>query len=66
VRKSFPITQTARLQLRIDAFNALNHPRFGNIDTTPGDTYFGWVNGSTTPSQVNSPRSVQLEGKLYF
>jgi hypothetical protein len=66
VRKSFPITQTARLQLRIDAFNALNHPRFGNIDTNPGDTYFGWVNGSTTPTQVNSPRSVQLEGKLYF
>jgi hypothetical protein len=66
VRKAFPITETVRFQLRIDAYNALNHPQFGNIDTTPGDTYFGWVNGSTTPTQVNAPRSVQLEGKLYF
>lgn len=66
VRKSFPITEKTRIQLRIDAFNALNHPQFGNIDTTPGDAYFGWVNGTTTPTQVNQPRSVQLEGKLYF
>jgi hypothetical protein len=66
VRKSFPIADQTRLQLRIDAFNALNHPQFGNIDTTPGDAYFGWVNGTTTPNQVNQPRSIQMEGKFYF
>jgi hypothetical protein len=66
VRKVFPIRDQMRMQLRMDAFNALNHPQFGNINTTPGSTYFGWVNGSTTPTQVNAPRSIQLEGKLYF
>ena len=66
VRKTFPIHDQMRFQLRMDAFNALNHPQFGNINTTPGSTYFGWVNGSTTPTQVNAPRSIQLEGKLHF
>jgi len=65
-RKSFEIHESMRLQLRIDAFNALNHPQFGNIDTNPSDTYFGWVNGSPVPSQVNTPRQIQLQGKLYF
>ena len=66
LRKNFPIHESVRLQLRIDAFNALNHPTFGNVDTTPTDTYFGWLGGSPIPSQVNTPRAIQLEGKLYF
>lgn len=66
VRKAFPIHDQMRFQLRMDAFNALNHPQYGNIDTNPGDVYFGWINGSPKPSQVNAPRSIQLAGKLYF
>ena len=46
IRKSFNFTEKVRLQLRMDAFDALNHPRFGNIDTTPTDAYFGYLNGS--------------------
>jgi hypothetical protein len=66
IRKNFPIHDALRLQLRIDAFNAFNHPQLGNVDTTPTDTYFGWIGGSPVPSQVNTPRQIQLEGKLYF
>lgn len=66
LRKSFEIHESMRLQLRIDAFNALNHPQAGGPDTNPSDTYFGWLNGSPVPSQVNTPRQIQLEGKLYF
>jgi hypothetical protein len=66
IRKSFQFTETIRLQLRMDAFNALNHPRFGNIDTNPSDAYFGWVNGSPKLSQVNAPRQIQLGGRLIF
>jgi hypothetical protein len=66
LRKSFPITESIRFQLKIDAFNALNHPRFGNIDTGPSDLYFGALNGSSTLAQVNSPRTINLAGKLYF
>lgn len=66
LRKNIPFSQSIRLQLRLDAFNALNHPQFGNVDTKPTDTYFGWVGGSPVPTQVNVPRAIQLEGKLYF
>lgn len=66
IRKAFAITEKVKLQLRMDAFNALNHPRFGNIDTTPGDTFFGYLSGTTTLSQVNAPRQIQLAGRLFF
>jgi len=66
IRKSFQFTERVRLQLRMDAFNALNHPRFGNIDTNPSDTYFGWLNGSPKLSQVNAPRQIQLGARLIF
>jgi hypothetical protein len=66
LRKNFPIHESVRLQLRVDAFNAFNHPQYGNVDTTPSNTYFGWVGGSPIPSQVNTPRAIQLQGKLYF
>lgn len=67
VRKNFPLTRTTKIEIRLDAFNALNHKSFGNIDTTPGDTYFGYVNGSATAvSETNAPRTVQMSGKFYF
>ena len=51
----------AKLQIRAEAFNALNHPQFGGISNTFGTGSFGEVD-----SQVNSPRQVQLGMQLYF
>jgi hypothetical protein len=68
-RKSFAITESVHVQLGLDAFNALNHPIFGNIDTTPSDSGFGCFSGSCSPSkwvQTNSPRTVQLRGRFTF
>jgi hypothetical protein len=60
--KNFAFNSTTRLQLRFDAFNALNHPRFGAPDTNPGDSTFGVV----AQQQVNQARTVELGGKFYF
>ncbi|MGO8819579.1 MAG: TonB-dependent receptor domain-containing protein [Terriglobia bacterium] len=51
----------AKLQVRCEAFNALNHPQFGGIVNTFGNASFGEVD-----SQVNSPRQVQMGLQLYF
>ena len=51
----------AKLQIRAESFNALNHPQFGGIQTTFNTGSFGDVD-----SQVNLPRQVQLGMQLYF
>ncbi|MDR3723443.1 MAG: carboxypeptidase regulatory-like domain-containing protein [Terracidiphilus sp.] len=69
IRKNFSVVKTARLQVRVDMFNALNHARFGNIGLTPGSAGFGTFSGSidsTKWNQINNPRRVQLAAKLYF
>lgn len=66
LRKSFELTSRAKMQIRMDMFNALNHPRFGSIDTTAGDTYFGALSGTNKPTQVNAPRQIQLGGRITF
>jgi hypothetical protein len=66
VRKAFQFEHGIRLQLRVDAFNALNHPQFGNIGVTNTSSFFGYVNGSSSLSQVNDPRNMQLSGRITF
>jgi hypothetical protein len=65
-RKSFVLAGPVRLQLRMDVFNALNHPLFASVNTTVGSTYFGTLGSGAVLSQTNSPRQVQLSGKLTF
>jgi hypothetical protein len=55
------IREGSKLQIRAEAFNALNHPQFGGIGTTFGTGSFGEVD-----SQVNTPRQIQLGLQLYF
>jgi hypothetical protein len=43
-------------------FNALNHPRFGNLHESPYDNKFGQMD----PVQLNQPRIIQLAMKMYF
>jgi hypothetical protein len=59
--RSFPMTESKRLEFRAELFNAFNTPRFGQPDSTIGDQYFGQVS-----STANSPRIIQLALKLYF
>jgi hypothetical protein len=51
----------AKLQFRLEAFNALNHPWFAAPDTTVNGGNFGVIT-----STANSPREVQLALKMYW
>jgi hypothetical protein len=55
------LREGARLQFRLEAFNALNHPQFDGPDTQVNGGNFGVIT-----STANSPREVQLALKLYF
>ena len=59
--KSFPITESMRLDLRWEMFNVFNHFRANPGSTNVQDPNFGLVN-----SQLNEPRRMQLGLKLYF
>lgn len=56
-----PRHENMKLELRMDAANAFNHPVFGTPDTGVGDPNFGVIS-----YQANSPRQVQLSLKLSF
>lgn len=61
VSKSFQFTERVRMDLRGEAFNAFNRPRFNPGDTNIASQTFGVVN-----STLNDPRRMQLGLKLYF
>jgi carboxypeptidase family protein len=50
-----------RLELRLEAQNAFNHPVFGTPDTAVDDPSFGVISYT-----ANAPRQVQLGLKVYF
>ena len=80
VRRQFVLSETARLQVRAEFFNAFNHPNFGDpvgdlnsrlfgrsVQTLARSLGTGGVNGGLSPLyQVGGPRSVQLALRLSF
>jgi hypothetical protein len=59
--KDFAFTERMRLQLRGEALNAFNTPRFGNPNTGVTSATAGVIT-----SQANAPRQIQLGLKLLF
>jgi len=73
--KNFKIAERMNFAIGIQAFNAFNHPNFGNPDNGFGDPGFGQIStmvGVPTSPYGNflgfdsSPRVVQLSGKITF
>ena len=58
--KEIRVVERARLQLRLEAFNALNHPYFTDVNSTLGNAAFGQVNG------VATQRYLQLGAKVIW
>lgn len=61
IMKQFQIRETMYFQLRMEAFNAVNHPVFGAPVTTISSTTFGQIT-----SQANLPRQIQLGARFVF
>jgi hypothetical protein len=55
------LREGSRLEFRVEAFNALNHPQFSAPNTVVHGGSFGIISG-----QANSSREVQLGLKMYF
>ena len=73
--RSFKIREKVALKIGIQAFNAFNHPNFGQPDPTLGDGTTGLISGmaATTTSPYgsflgfdSSVRVAQLSGKITF
>jgi hypothetical protein len=62
VLKNWTIEERYKLQFRWEAFNALNHPSFGQPDSNPGDSNFGHI---TSIGNV-APRVMQGALKFTF
>jgi hypothetical protein len=73
-RRSFPLYENLRLEFRAEAFNVLNHPNFGFINSTYTDALFGQATKMLNQSlgtvssqyQQGGPRSMQFALKLLF
>ncbi|MEX2661674.1 MAG: TonB-dependent receptor [Vicinamibacterales bacterium] len=59
--KNISIGSGRRLELRFEAFNALNTPSFGNPGTALGTATFGQINSTKATN-----RELQLAAKFYF
>jgi hypothetical protein len=59
--KNFPVVERMSLQLRAEAFNLMNTPRFGRPNSSLNAVQFGLIT-----AQANSPRQLQFGLKLLF
>ncbi len=82
VSKVIPIGKTVKMEVRVDAFNALNHTQFTGVNATanfanPGDTAITNLpydangnlvrnNGFGSINGVAAPRTIQLVTRLTF
>ena len=59
--KRLRLSERFNLQIRADAFDALNHPNWGAPNVSPTSAAFGRIT-----SQANLPRTIQLGTRLTF
>src|SRR6185436_11548080 len=59
--KNFSLPRDMKLQLRVEAINALNYTVLWNANVTPSNAGFGFVN-----TDRNNPRDFQIAARLTF
>jgi hypothetical protein len=58
--KNFNMAEKKYLQLRLEAYSVLNHPIFGNPNTSFGSSNFGQI------TSASGARALQVAAKFYF
>jgi hypothetical protein len=75
IHKSFPVSESKKLEYRLEMFNAPNHPTFavGNLAYSTGisganksDMYINDPNFGIATSTVSTPRVIQMGLSLFF
>ena len=76
LRRDFPFTERVGLQFRVEAYNILNHPIYGNVynSLADGSSLFGQAYNTESSSlgglsslyQVGGARSMQVALRLHF
>jgi hypothetical protein len=59
--KKFRVAERKELQVRLEAFNALNHPKFAAPSLSPTNSSFGLITSQTIDS-----RKIQMGGRLVW
>jgi Carboxypeptidase regulatory-like domain len=61
VFKNFNFTERLNFQFRLESFNTLNHPQYGQPDAGINDGTFGVISSARIPGRI-----VQIGGKIIF
>ena len=68
--KTTSITERVNFELRLEAFNALNHTEFANPDVTPTSATFGQITSTTLGvnplTELQTQRILQIGARLTF
>lgn len=67
--KTTPITERLNLEMRLEAFNVLNHTEFANPDTSLGGQFFGQITTTTLGTGIfalQTQRILQIGARLSF
>jgi carboxypeptidase family protein len=69
VFRGFHIFRESEFQVRVEAFNLLNHPQLianPNATVQPAGTTFGYITNFTSTNNANLTRTLQFSGRFNF